>query len=232
MPIHTESGLKLTYEDYIKIPEDGLRHEIIDGREIVTPAPRSDHQIILYRLGLALQSLEHSGQAQVIPSPIDVQLTEIDIVQPDLIAIAHANLKRIGELKIEGPPDLVIEILSPKTRRKDRGEKRALYEATGVREYWIVDLEQKTLCQHTLVGDRYEETPHTAGTLESTAFPGTSVSLVELFATSDRKSRGRATPEPEHPGETPRPVRRLAACGDRPSPGAEPGCARAGRRKR
>jgi Uma2 family endonuclease len=182
MPIRTESGLKLTYEDYVKIPEDGRRHEIIDGRHIVNPAPRPRHQVILGRLYAALLPLQESGRAEVLFSPIDVHLTETDIVQPDLIAIAHKSRHLIGELKIEGPPELVVEVLSPATRRLDRGAKRALYESAGAREYWILEPEEKTLAQHNLVGGRYTETVHGSGEVVSTAFPEMSVDLAVIFA--------------------------------------------------
>ena len=181
MPIRTESGLKLTYEDYVKIPEDGRRHEIIDGRHIVNPAPRPRHQIILRKLNDALGTLQESGRAEVLFSPIDVHLTETDIVQPDLIAIAHKSRNLIGELKIEGPPELVVEVLSPSTQRLDRGAKRALYESAGVQEYWIVDAEEKTLAQHNLAGGRYTETIHSSGEVVSTAFPEMSVDLAAIF---------------------------------------------------
>jgi hypothetical protein len=98
MPIRTESGLKLTYEDYAKIPADGRRHEIIDGRHVVNPAPRPRHQVILGNLFLALQELKSSGRAELLMSPIDLHLTETDVVQPDLIAIARKSAKLIGEL--------------------------------------------------------------------------------------------------------------------------------------
>ncbi|MHC4921450.1 MAG: Uma2 family endonuclease [Planctomycetota bacterium] len=181
MPIRTESGLKLTYEDYAKIPADGRRHEIIDGRHVVNPAPRPRHQVILGNLFLALQELKSSGRAELLMSPIDLHLTEIDVVQPDLIAIARKSAKLIGELKIEGPPELVVEILSPSTRRLDRGAKRALYESAGVAEYWTVDPEEKTLCQHTLAEGRYSEKLWASGRVASTAFPGFSFDLVSIF---------------------------------------------------
>ncbi len=180
MPIQTENGLMLTYEDYVKIPEDGRRHEIIEGRHIVNPAPRTRHQHILFKLCGALQALDSSGRAEVFPSP-DVRLTKFDIVQPDLIAIARTSAHRIGKLKIEGPPELAVEILSPSTQRLDRGAKRALYEATGVLEYWIIDPEQRTLCQHTLADGHYTEVLHTSGNVVSTSFPELTVSLAEIF---------------------------------------------------
>ncbi len=181
MPIRTESGLKLTYEDYVKIPDDGRRHEIIDGRHIVNPAPRPRHQVILSNLFLALRELKTSGRAELLTSPIDVHLSETDVVQPDLIAIAGKSAHLIGELKIEGPPELVVEILSPSTRRLDRGAKRALYESAGVLECWIIDPEEKTLCQHTLAAGRYSESLRASGEVRSTAFPGFSFDLVSVF---------------------------------------------------
>ena len=181
MAIRTETGLKLTYEDYIKIPEDGRRHEIIDGRHVVSPAPRPRHQGILFRLCGAFQVLEESGRAEVFPSPIDVHLTEIDIVQPDLVALARPSAHLIGELKIEGAPDLVVEILSPSSRRTDRGSKRALYETAGVREYWILDPEEKTLCQLRLAEGRYTEVLHNSGEVASVVFPELTVSLARIF---------------------------------------------------
>ncbi len=181
MPIRTETGLMLTYEDYVKIPEDGRRHEIIDGSHIVSPAPRLFHQIVLGRLFTSFQPLLQSGQAQVIFSPLDLHLTEFDIVQPDLVAVARSSEHRMSEAKIEGPPELVVEVLSPSTRRLDRGAKRALYESTGVLEYWIVDPDEKTLCQLTLVGGRYEEVLYTSGEVGSTAFPELTVRLAAIF---------------------------------------------------
>ena len=181
MPVLTETGLKLTYEDYAKIPEDLRRHEIIDGMHIEGPAQRPDHQIILGNLFSPLYILQRSGRAQVLPGPIDVHLTEFDIVQPDLIAIARESAHITTEIKIEGPPELVVEVASPLTRRLDRGAKRALYECTGVAEYWIVDSEQKTLCQHTLAEGRFTEVRHASGDVVSAAFPELSVSLAEIF---------------------------------------------------
>ena len=181
MPIQTENGLMLTYEDYVKIPEDGRRHEIIEGRHIVNPAPRLRHQFVLGNIYDALRSLRRSGRARVAFAPIAVQLTEFDIVEPDLIAIDAKSTQRIGKQKIEGPPELVVEVLSPSTRRLDRGAKRALYESMGVLEYWIVDSEKDTVCQHTLVDCHYTEVVHTAGEFVSTAFPELTVSLAEIF---------------------------------------------------
>ena len=109
MPIQTENGLMLIYEDYVKIPEEGRRHEIIDGRHIVNAAPRLRHQIIVYRIGLALQTLFHSGRAEIVPSPLDLQLTDSDIVQPDIVAVSSSSGQRVsGVWDLGHIPDLPI----------------------------------------------------------------------------------------------------------------------------
>ena len=181
MPIHTESGWKLTYEDYAKIPDDGMRHEIIDGEHIVNPAPVPDHQEVSGNLYFALRVLKQEDRAKVYYAPIDVHLSLFDLVQPDLIAIATKSKKHIGAKKIEGPPELAVEILSPGTKRLDKGRKRELYEREGVLEYWIVDPIERTLVQHNLVDGKYQAKTHTSGTVASTAFPGFELDLDAIW---------------------------------------------------
>lgn len=181
MPIQTETGSMLTYEDYVKIAEDGLRHEIIEGRHVVSPSPRTKHQVVVGNTHLVLAALGRSGRAVVLLSPIDVQFTQTDVVQPDLLAVARKSVHIIGEQKVDGSPELVVEVLSPTTKRMDRGAKRALYESTGVLEYWIVDPEAQTLTQLSLVDGHFVERVHRAGQIESTAFPGFAFGLSSLF---------------------------------------------------
>ena len=87
MPIETDTGTKLTYEDYVKIPADGKRHEIIEGNHIVNPAPHPDHQSIQFRASRQFGVLEDERRARVYCAPIDVRLSDTDIVQPDIIAV-------------------------------------------------------------------------------------------------------------------------------------------------
>lgn len=181
MPHRAETGLKLTYEDFDEFPDDGRRHEILEGSHIVNPPPRPRHQILLGNLFDASIGLRRAKKATVIFSPIGVRLTAHDIVQPDLIAIASDRQHLIGELMIEGPPDLAVEILSPSTRRLDRGAKRALYESAGVREYWILDPEGESVTQHVLVEGRYSERLHTDGKVTSATFPELTVVLADVF---------------------------------------------------
>ena len=134
------NATKLTYEDFLLLPEDGNRHEVIYGEHCMTPAPATRHQRISMRLSGALFTfLEEHPLGEVFAAPIDIVLSETDIVEPDLVFIASARAEIVTEQNIQGAPDLVIEILSPGTRRRDELVKRKLYASFGVREYWIVD---------------------------------------------------------------------------------------------
>lgn len=137
---------KLTYEDYCRIPADGLRHEILDGVHVVSPAPRRRHQRVVGNLFTYLQNfLWDRGGGEVFLAPFDVLLSEVDVLQPDLLFVSDARLDLLDEVNCKGSPDLVVEVLSPSTSRRDQVDKRARYEAHDVLEYWIVDPETETL---------------------------------------------------------------------------------------
>ncbi len=130
-----------TWEDVLRMPEDGNRYEFIGGRLYMTPAPVTRHQRVLRRLLSALvRILMDSGRGEVFSAPLLVELpgTE-DRVQPDLLFVSNERRAIIGEKQILGAPDNVIEILSPSTAHRDRGIKLDLYARHGVRQYWIVD---------------------------------------------------------------------------------------------
>lgn len=134
------STRKLTYADYERLPDDNLRHEIIGGRHVVSPSPVTRHQRLLGELYYLLRvHLAGRDSGEVFISPFDLVLSEFDIVVPDLIYLSRERAHFLTEKNLQGPPDLVVEILSPGTRRRDLGVKRNLYERVGVREYWLVD---------------------------------------------------------------------------------------------
>ncbi len=137
--------VKLTYDDYANFPDDGQQHELIDGEHFVTPAPKRSHQQIssLLHVALAVYVRDHRVGG-VYPAPLDVILSQHDVVQPDIIYVSKERSNILGEW-IHGAPDLVVEILSPTTRAKDMNAKRGLYDRFGVREYWIVDPEHETV---------------------------------------------------------------------------------------
>lgn len=131
---------KLTYQDYLLLPDDGNRYEVIDGDLFVTPSPVTRHQTIAMRLShLFMTYLETHPIGTILAAPCDVVLSEFNIVEPDLLFVHHKSSARITEKHIEGPPDLVIEILSPGTAARDRTLKRKRYEHFGVRQYWLID---------------------------------------------------------------------------------------------
>ena len=152
-----------TYADYCRIPPDRLRHEIIDGRHFVTPAPSPYHQRVSRRLEYQLmQKIEETGRGEVFDAPIDVHLGRGSLVQPDLLVLRNANRSIVGPRKLTGVPDLLIEILSPRTRRHDRKRKKRRYERAGVPEFWLVDPDKHIVEQFVLRDGRYGE-PVTSG---------------------------------------------------------------------
>ena len=134
------STAKLTYADFLRFPDDGRRHELIDGVHVVTPSPATVHQRIVARLTVALSAcLDASGLGEVFTAPFDVVLSEHDVVEPDLLVVLREQQEILTDLHVRGAPALVIEVLSPGTRRRDEGAKRRTYDRFGVQEYWLVN---------------------------------------------------------------------------------------------
>jgi len=145
-----------TYADYCQIPPDRYRHELIDGRHFVNPAPSYYHQKLGGRLFKQLDRLiEVPGLGEVLLAPFDVHLGRGTLVQPDLVVVTTKNLSLIGDKKLTGVPDLLVEILSPSRADHDRRIKRRKYERAGVREFWIVDPEVPCIEQYVLRAGKY-----------------------------------------------------------------------------
>jgi Uma2 family endonuclease len=136
---------RLTYDDFLHFPDDGKRHEIIDGVHYVTPSPRLGHQVLVGRLYFEIESWirQHPGAGTVFLSPLDVIFTKWDIVEPDLLFVAADQQDILTDKNVQGPPALVIEIASPGTRKRDEGIKQRLFDRGGVREYWLVDPDRR-----------------------------------------------------------------------------------------
>ena len=141
MPTHAHFDDRLTYDDFLLFPDDGKRHELIDGEHYVTPSPNRRHQQLSGRLHLSLAEhlRAHPSQGEVHYAPFDVVFSHWDVVEPDLLLITGDQLDILTAKNVVGAPALVVEILSPGTRRRDLHLKRRLFERSGVREYWIVD---------------------------------------------------------------------------------------------
>ena len=133
------AALKYTHDDLLSMPEDGKRREIIDGELYVTPSPVNYHQKILLNLTYAFcKFLETHPVGEVRFAPLDVILSEFDVLEPDLLFVLNEHRDFLQDW-VRGAPDLVVEILSPGTEARDRGIKLKAYARYGVGEYWIVD---------------------------------------------------------------------------------------------
>jgi len=177
--------VRLTYDDYAALPDDGRRYQLLEGEIDVTPAPASSHQRISRNLEFALTSVVRARKlGAVYHAPIDVILGEQTVVQPDILFVRRERLGLVSERGIEGPPDLVVEILSPKTRRTDRTTKMRVYAKAGVGEVWLVDPEAVTVELFVLREGRYvlTEALGEGEWLRSPALPGLEIPLAEVFA--------------------------------------------------
>lgn len=133
-----------TIDQLLALPEDGLRHELLDGVHAVTPAPALLHQAVLREMEAAIAGLlQGQDRFQLFWSPADVVLGPRTLVQPDLFIVEQQAGKRLRSWADIGVPILALEVLSPGTAARDRGTKRRLYQQAGVAEYWIVDLDAR-----------------------------------------------------------------------------------------
>jgi Uma2 family endonuclease len=134
------TSILFTYDDYVTLPANGKRHEIIEGDLLMTPAPSPDHQRVVVRLSRILDEfVQTHALGEVLVSPVDVVLSMTDVVQPDVVVVSRHRMEIVTKKNIVAAPDLVVEILSESTEKTDRVAKKALYERFGVQEYWIVD---------------------------------------------------------------------------------------------
>ncbi|RMF85647.1 MAG: Uma2 family endonuclease [Nitrospinota bacterium] len=139
-PAPLEERSLYTYREYARLPE-GAPYQLIGGKLVMTPSPSPYHQRVSKRLEFFLydfvEKQHHLGE--IFDAPIDVYFEETEVYQPDIIFISQERQNIIGEQKIEGAPDLIIEVLSPSTAYYDLKHKMRVYARHGVKEYWIVD---------------------------------------------------------------------------------------------
>ena len=149
--------MKLTYDDFLLFPDDGKRHELIDGEHYVTPSPNTRHQRISGSLYLLIGNwLEEHPIGKVFYAPLDVVMSDFDIVEPDLIYLSNERAAEIVVPQhLRGAPELLVEIGSRGTRKRDETIKRQLYERMGVSEYWFVDPEIDVVRVYRREGDRF-----------------------------------------------------------------------------
>jgi Uma2 family endonuclease len=157
--------VRLTYEDYVALPDDGRHYELHEGELSVTPSPGLDHQKILGNLFVLLRGHVRTGRlGEVFVAPVDCILENTTIVQPDIVFVDTARRSVMSQRGIEGSPTLAVEIISPSTVGIDRRRKLQLYARYAVPYYWIVDPVGRTIEANQLTGEHY----HEAGVLSGT----------------------------------------------------------------
>lgn len=183
----TASSVKFTYEDLLNFPNDGKRHEIIGGEHCVTPSPNTKHQAVSSNLLAILWTyLQQHRIGHVFTAPFDVVFSDFDVVEPDLLYVSRGRAGVLTEMNVRGAPDLVVEILSPGTRKIDETIKRRLYERFDVNEYWIVDPELDVVKIYRRVDGVFarvaELSAEANDAITTPLLPGFSVALADLFA--------------------------------------------------
>lgn len=178
---------RMTLGQFRELPEGPPHFELIDGELIMAPAPNLYHQEITGNIYLILRNWQRAGASgKVFIAPLDVFLGE-DCFEPDVVFVSSEKLETIAQKDgLHGAPDLVVEVLSESSYRRDLTRKRRKYAAAGVREYWIADPEEKTLRQYLFAGaDSASEEPTShhreKAVFESPLFPGLRIELAEIF---------------------------------------------------
>jgi Uma2 family endonuclease len=174
----------LTVENYKLLPETGPRYQLIQGDLYMAPAPNRFHQEISRNLQFELHSyLKRNPIGKLFDAPFDVYLDEINVFQPDIIIVLNERLGILTEQGAEGAPDLVVEILSPQTRRLDLLNKKQEYARAGVKELWIIDPEPRAIMIHQFASDGVENVRKVdeEDTLSTDLLPGFNLAVETIF---------------------------------------------------
>jgi Uma2 family endonuclease len=170
-----------TIAELLALPEDGLRHELLDGVHAVTPAPALFHQMMVSEvMAPFIVTLRGQDRFRVLSSPADIVLGVRTLVQPDVFVVQREPGKPLRRWEDVGVPVLAVEILSPATATRDRGAKRRIYQRAGVAEYWIVDLDAR-LIERWRPGDTRPEIQDDRIAWQAGDLPEITVDLTALF---------------------------------------------------
>jgi Uma2 family endonuclease len=173
-----------TVRDYRQMPEDGRRYEVIDGILLMAPAPNRYHQRISRNLcRIVYQFLHEHPIGEAYDAPFDVYFDDLNVVQPDLVFVANASREVLAPEGVVGAPDLVAEILSPGTSKRDLRDKRDLYAKSGVKEFWMLSPEEHQVQVYLPEVDRIKPARILAEgeTLETPLLAGLKILVAELF---------------------------------------------------
>jgi Uma2 family endonuclease len=185
--LHPHPANKLTYDDFVRLPDDGMCHELVGGVHVVTPSPGRPHQQVSGDLfGMIWTYLQTNPIGELFHAPFDVVFSRVDVVEPDLLYLSNERAREVlTTTNVQGVPNLVVEILSSSTRERDESEKRRLYERSGVDEYWVVDPELGLVRIYRQdaagFGAPVELSAAARDVLTTTLLPGLEVPLKRLF---------------------------------------------------
>jgi Uma2 family endonuclease len=141
----------VSFSELLQYPEDGRRYELYDGELLELSAPIILHQLAMVRAAEVLRAYERTHGGLVVVAPMDVVFDEFNVLEPDVLFVVAARVHLLDVRQhVHIPPDVVVEVLSPSTARRDRGVKMRMYAACGVREYWIIDAEERQVQIHSL----------------------------------------------------------------------------------
>jgi Uma2 family endonuclease len=173
-----------TYEDLFTLPDDGKRYEIIEGELFEMPAPNFEHTTAVMNLILLIAPVVTSLGGIVRTAPIDVFMKGANSVQPDVVVLLADRLHQISKRGIEGPPNLLMEVLSPSNPEHDRVRKRLLYARGGVDEYWLVSPEAAIIEVWVRDGDAFRLLVRAGGDeqIQSRMFPNLTFPVSDVFA--------------------------------------------------
>ncbi len=174
---------KWTYEDYLKLDDD-KRYEVLEGELVELATPSTTHQRLVGKLlKLIDKFVEERGLGEAFVSPIDVILSDSNVVQPDVVFLSKENSKIVKERGIFGSPDLVVEVISPSTLKRDTEDKKRIYAKHGVKELWLVFPGERAVEVFTLKNNFYEVCSfgYGEGKVKSCTLEDFELNLGELF---------------------------------------------------
>jgi Uma2 family endonuclease len=194
LPLNEDS--RFTYADYLEW-EGPERYEIVNGEAFMMASPTVEHQAIITELLVQLANFLHDKPCKVFAAPLDVRLfpeedrSDDTVVQPDILVVCDAS--KLSKGSVDGPPDLVIEILSPSNTQKLMFLKFENYLNAGVREYWVLDPEEKKAQVHVLQQGRYISSAYKKdAVIPVSVLPPLSLDLATLWETREAAPAGNS----------------------------------------
>lgn len=172
-------GLRLSADEYLQLDDDGFRYELVDGVVCMSPSPTPAHQEIVLEIGAQIRNHLQQHPIGKVFVELDVQLRGDLVYRPDVVFLRAERAEQCRE-RVVGPPDLIVEVVSPDSKRYDAETKRGDYERCGVAEYWMIDPQRDSMVFLRLQGERYVEIEPTGNRLASEAVPGFTLDIERL----------------------------------------------------